>query len=197
MTSSEADGIKIKIIEPNLIVRPIRENRKEVKTCLQIHVTISNNLPKLFPFVYDLLTPELLTPQGQILHPQKLINRQTIPHQYYGMGIPHQATLRCYLIAEVSWHNNLLKLQGYISNPNSLFRIAPYYCCSFEALQLGAYQLKFTYSSPKEEFLFFDARTREEASKVQTSVTNLLFTSWVNLQLVEPVESNQNAVEYD
>ena len=89
----------------------------------------------------------------------------------------------------------MLKLQAAISN-SSQVSIVPDYLWSFEALQLGTYQLRFTYLSPEREFLFFDARNME-ISQVQTSITNLLATSWVNLQLIKPVESNKNGVQVD
>ena len=191
----EANGIHMEILEPNFIVLPIPDKITGINTSLQINVTITNNILELFPFIYDLLIPELLVPGGQVLHPQKLINRQATPNQYNGMGIPHKKTLSCYLIAKISWHNNLLKLQAAISN-SSQVSIVPDYLWSFEALQLGTYQLRFTYLSPEREFLFFDARNME-ISQVQTSITNLLATSWVNLQLIKPVESNKNGVQVD
>jgi hypothetical protein len=191
----EENGIQMEIWEPSFIVLPIPDNREWVNTCLQINVAITNNKLTPFPFIYDILTPELLAPDGQALHPQKLTNRQINPSQYNGMGIPHKKTLSCYLIAKLSWHNNLLKLQAAISN-SSQISINPDYFWSFEALQLGIYQLRFTYLSPEREFLFFDANT-VEISQVQTSVTNLLATPWVNLQLIKPVESDKNAVQVD
>ncbi|MGB3653027.1 MAG: hypothetical protein WBA41_17665, partial [Rivularia sp. (in: cyanobacteria)] len=42
-------------------------------------------------------------------------NSQTTANLYNGMGIPFKKTLICYLIAKLSWHDNLLKLQTAIS----------------------------------------------------------------------------------
>ncbi|MDZ7959898.1 MAG: hypothetical protein RMY34_18780 [Aulosira sp. DedQUE10] len=195
MTTFEADGIQMEICEPNLIVLPITENRTSANTCLQINIAITNNTPIPFPFVYGILTPELLTPNGQALNPQKLIDRQITPSRYNGIAIPSKKTLSCYLIAKLSWQNNLLQLQATISY-SSQVPINPDYFWSFEPLQLGTYQMRFTYLSPQEEFLFFDAHTAA-ISQIQASVTSLLATPWVNLQLVEPMESNNNEVQVD
>ncbi|MDM9380273.1 hypothetical protein QUB80_06095 [Chlorogloeopsis sp. ULAP01] len=187
----EADGIQMEISEPNLVALPIPDQR-DTNTCLQIDIGITNKTPTTFPFVYELLTPEFLSPDGQVLHPQKLINTQP-PSRYNGMGIPYQKTLGCYLIAKFCWQNNLLQLQATILH-SSKPPINPNYFWFFEALQLGAYKLKLTYLSPQEEFLFFDAHTGEITS-IQASVTSLLATPWVNFQLVEPMGSNHNQVQ--
>jgi hypothetical protein len=191
----EADSIQIKILEPNLMVLPIPDQRVNTNTCLQIDIGITNNTPTFFPFVYDILTPEFLSPNGQVLHPQKLMNMQMAPSRYNGMGIPHKRTLGCYLIAKFSWQNNLLQLQATILN-SSQVPINLDYFWFFESLQLETYKLRFTYLSPQGEFLFFDAHT-VEISQIQTSVTSLLATPWVNLQLVEPMGFNNNEVQVD
>jgi hypothetical protein len=191
----ETDGIRMEISEPNLIVFPISNQRVNSSTCLQIDIGITNNKQTLFPFVYEFLTPEFLSSDGQVLHPQKLMNTQMAPSRYNGMGIPYQMTLGCYLIAKFSWQNSLLQVQATILH-SSKPPINPNYFWFFEALQLGTYKLKFTYLSPQEEFLFFDAHTGKIAP-IQASVTSLLATPSVNLQLVEPMESNKNAVEVD
>ncbi len=194
--NTEEKGIQIKIDSPtNSIILPIPENREEVNTCLQINVIISNSSSTGFPYVYDILTPELILPDGQVIHPQKITNRQTNLNQYNGMKIPTRKSLICYFIAKLSWHNNLLKLEAAISNSLQT-SVTPEYFCSFEGLQLGVNQIRFTYLSPGREFLFFDAHM-VEISQVQPSVTNLLFTPWVNLQLIKPVEFDKNAVQVD
>ncbi len=141
------------------------------------------------------MIPELLRYSGQVLHPQKLKLLQNPLSQYSGMGIPPKKTLSCYLIAKLSWQNNLLQLQATFFY-SSQVPINPDYFWSYEPVQRGTYQLRFTYLSPQGEFLFFDAHL-VEISEVQASVTSLLTTPWVNLQLVEPVGTNKNAVEVD
>jgi hypothetical protein len=103
--------------------------------------------------------------------------------------------LSCYFIAKLFWQNNLLKLQATIAYSSEV-PINLDYFWSFEPLQVGTYQLRFTYLSPKGEFLFFDAHT-VEISQVQASVTSLLTTSWVSLQLLESVGFSNSAIEVD
>ncbi len=139
----EADNIQMKILEPNLIVLPIPHQRVNTNTYLQIDLGITNNTPTTFPFVYEILTPEFLSPDGQVLHPQKLMNTQITPSQYNGMGIPYQLTLGCYLIAKFSWQNSLLQVQATILRYSQV-PINPDYFWFFEALQLETYKLRFT-----------------------------------------------------
>ncbi len=185
--------MKLKIDEQNFIVLPIPDNKNGVNTCLRIEIFITNNTQAFFPFVYDILTPELILADGRIIHSQKIINRQTNLRQYNGIGIPERKSYICYFIAKLYWHNNLLKLEVAISNTFET-SITPNYFCFFEGLQLGVNQIRVTYLSPEKEFLFFDAHTVEN-SQIQTSVTNLLASPWVKLQLIQP--SDKNVVQVD
>ncbi|MEH2009708.1 hypothetical protein [Nostoc sp.] len=111
----EDNNIHLEIQEPNLIVLPSTENRGNISACLQININITNKTPNSFPFVYGILTPELLTPDGQAVNPQKLISGQITPSRYNGIAIPPKKTLSCYFIAKLFWQNNLLKLQATIT----------------------------------------------------------------------------------
>ncbi len=191
----EQNGVKIEVWEPNFIVLPISESREGINTYLQINVAINNDKLRLYPFIYDILIPELLAPNGQQLHPQKIANSQTTANLYNGMGIPFKKSLICYLIAKLSWHNNLLKLQtaiSYFSQASNEIN----YLWSFEDMQPGIYQIRFVYSNTKKEFLFFD-RHAADFKLIQNSVANLLTSPWVNLQLIKPVDCDKNAVQFD
>lgn len=191
--AAEVDGIRMEIWEPDLIVLPIPENRLDANTPVQINVFITNNTPTTFAFVYGILTPELVEPGGQALHSQKLIDEQIPTSQYDGIGIPPKRSLVRCLIAKLSWQNNLLQLQASISDSRRIPTGSDNFW-SFGSLQLGTYQLRFTYLSPKGEFLFADAHTGD-ISRVESAETEPLATPFVNLRLVEPVGSDKSAVE--
>lgn len=191
----EADDISMEIWEPDLIVLPIPDNRLDADIPVQINVFITNNTPTPFPFIYGILSPELVGEDGLELQPQKLIDRQISTSQYDGISIPPKRSLVCSLIAKLCWQNNLLQLQATISNHPQV-PINPETSYFFEPLQLGSYQLRFTYLSPNGEFLFFDSHTGD-INRVKSSVPEPLATPFVHLRLVEPVGSYKNAVEVD
>jgi hypothetical protein len=195
ISNNYEDGIILEIQEPNLIVLPSKNNRSKTSACLKINIAITNKTLIAFPFVYGILTPELLSHDGQEVNSQKLINTQIVPSRYHGIAIPYQKTLSCYFIAKLFWDNNLLKVQAAITHFPQ-FPINLDYFWAFEPLQLGTYQLRFSYLSPKGEFLFFDTNTAE-ISQVKASITNVLTTSWVSIQLLEPLGFSHNAIELD
>ncbi|WP_392408604.1 hypothetical protein ACF3DV_10960 [Chlorogloeopsis fritschii PCC 9212] len=190
----EADGIQMEISEPNLIVLPI-PNQRNTNTCLQIVTGITNNTPTYFPFFYEILTLELLSTNGQVLHPQKRISRQITPSLYDRIAIPSQKTLLCYLIAYFSWQNGLCQIQWNISTH---FQISsnPVHTWFFDTFQLGTYQIRFIYNSPSGEFTVLDVSTGDEF-RLECSLVKPLITQPVNIRFLEPMESNKNAVEVD
>ncbi|MBW4557949.1 MAG: hypothetical protein KME59_18845 [Trichormus sp. ATA11-4-KO1] len=191
----EANGIWITVWEPDLIVLPIPNQRVNTKTCLQIVTSITNNTPTHFPFFYKILTPELLSVDGQVLHPQKQISSQIAPSLYDRIAIPSQQTLLCYLVAYFSWHNELFQLQW---NVCTHFQIStnPVHTWLFDAFQLGMYQLRFIYNSPNGEFTVLDVSTGDNL-QLECSLVKPLLTTSVNVGFINPVESNNNAVEVD
>ena len=64
------------------------------------------------------------------------------------------------------------------------------YTWSFKPLQLGTYQLRFTYSSPR------GLHTGNIGSK-EGSAIELLASPWASLRLVEPVGTDNSSVEVD
>ncbi|MDZ7956747.1 MAG: hypothetical protein RMY34_02365 [Aulosira sp. DedQUE10] len=193
MTTFEDDSIQMKIWEPNLIVLPITESRKSVNTCLQIAIGITNNTPIPFPFFYEILAPELLSINGQVLHPQNKIKRQITPSLYNSIAIPSKKTLICYLIANFSWQNSLFQLQWNISTH---FQVSthPDHNWFFDTFQMGTYELRFIYNSPSGEFTVLDVSTGDKLRR-ESSLVKPLITTSVLVRFIEPMESHKNAVE--
>lgn len=217
----EANGIRLEIREPNLIVLPIPENRFGSNTFVQIVVDLINNTSTPFRLnPNNSLMPELLTSDGQLLQ------GQVVPAEPVGiqMNTAHSPSLRAKLtrlrsnltrllgrsetkefdeylvepghgknsslIAKLCWRDNKLKLQIIKGRYSSItFKLGNSW--SFDALQPGTYQLRFTYSSLSGNEPSSDAETREKMSVGQ------LATQFVNLCLIEPVGSDKSAVEVD
>lgn len=192
MTSFQSDDISLETWEPNLIVLPIPENKANASIPLELRVFITNNTTTTFPFIEGILTPELRQ-EGKRLQPEKLIDSQIETHPYKGIGIPPKQSLVRSLRAKLFWQNHSLQLQTTISGEYSK---DVYHQGVFQDLQAGTYQLRFTYSSPEGEFLFFDSNTKS-ISPVEVAQREPLVTPWATLKLVKPVEANKSAVEVD
>jgi hypothetical protein len=191
----KGDDICLKIWEPNLIVLPVPENRENANTFLQINLSTTNNTPTLFPFIDGILTPKILSPDSQVLHPLKFIDSQITPSRANGIVIPPKKTLSSYLVANLFWKNDLLELQCAIC---SYFQIStrPDPTCFFKDLHRGTYQLRFTYDSPSGEFMVLDLQTGENL-RVEYSRVDSWATTFVNVRFVEPVGTDNSAVEVD
>lgn len=151
----EGHGILIEIGEPDLIVMPRPEMASNVGIPIQINVLITNNTATPFPFVNHLLMLELVGSDAQTVHTTRLIDRQLTISPYRGILIPPKKTIIRSFIAKLSKANTWLQLQGSIFE-SSIVQINPGSSWSFEPLQQGTYQLRFTYTNPSEEFSFKD-----------------------------------------
>ena len=191
----EADGIRIEIWEPELIVIPRPKNTNSVGIPLQINVLISNNTHTPFPFVNHLLMLEMVGADAQVIHLTRLIDRKLTTSPYRGISIPPKRAIVRSLSGKLSKANNWFDFQASIYTYSTI-PINPDSSWSFETLQLGTYQLRFTYINPSEEFSFKDLATGQIIT-VEKKEAELLTSPWVNLRLVEPVETNKNAVEVD
>lgn len=194
----EADGIRIEISEPEFIVFPIPENRPGADTPVQFDIGINNNTSTPVPFCSEgNLVPELIGPDGQT------IQRQEPRGRHLETGIPYCDLVQpgwpigVSLSARLSWQNNLLQLK--VSTDSYYFQkiiLKPDNSWSFDGLQTGTYQLRFTYRSLSGKVFYFDPTTEKER-QVEASSIGQLTTQFVNLRLVQPVEPDRSAVEVD
>lgn len=191
----KAKGISLKILEPDIIVLPIPQNPKSVDTFGRIEIDIINNTSIPFPFIYSRLIPELVTPNGIILKPQKPIGRQIKPGEYDGILIPPKRIFNVFLNARLFGKNKLLQLRAKFFKYSEALTSADNFWV-FEALELGTYKLRCIYnsSSSSEELLDFDSTATGDTGKKVLGI-EFLTTPFVNLRLVEPVGVDQKAVE--
>ncbi|OUL35527.1 hypothetical protein BV372_10780 [Nostoc sp. T09] len=189
----KVDGIHIEIWEPNLIVLPVPNTTENANISLQITICITNNALSSFPFFCDKLSPEILASSGQVIHPQKLINAQITPSIDNSIAIPSKKTLLCYLIAKLSIQNNLFQLQWNICT-SFQFSTNTHHTWYLDTFQLGIYQLRLIYNSPSGELIVKDRQTGDNIL-LESYLIDPIITTFVNVQFVEPVETDRKAVE--
>jgi len=214
----EFDSIRMEIWQPNLIVLPIPENRFTANTFVQIGVYITNNARTSFRFnPAKTLIPELMTSEGQLLQRFLVTNEftaavQTNTPQSPGLGfkltrllskltslfdksdrwlVQARSTVAIGIYTRLFWQNNLLRLEFH-TNDYRFFSSSRYWF--FDALQPGKYQLQFIYSRS------YGNRTDSSSREVRTTQemeSEQLATFFVNFYLVQPAETERNAVEVD
>lgn len=195
----EQKGIDIKIWEPDILVMPVPNNSTNATTFGEIHVEITNNTPRLFPFIDKYLTPELFTVDSKEIRPQKTSDRPIATNYYKGIAItPKNTTTRAIVrsfMAKLFWQNNCLQLQtSLFYATTSIIAYEKIYL--FQPLRLGTYQLRFIYLSPGHNFLLKDSPTAE-IIRVEESERSLFASPAMNLRFVEPVPPNNDRVEVD
>lgn len=195
----EQKGIDIEIWEPDLLVVSVPKNSTNATTFVQIHLWITNNTPKIFPFIDKYLMPELFTVDGKEIHHQKTSDRPIATNYYKGIAItPKNTTTRAIVrsfMAKLFWQNNYLQLQTSLFYATTTI-IAPEKIYLFQPLRLGTYQLRFIYLSPGHNLLLKDSPTAE-IIRVEESERSLFASPAIILRFIEPVPHHNNRVEVD
>lgn len=169
------DGVKIELYEPNLVVLPIPENHPGRITYLELAIWITNN--RLSPFIFNpsqRLSPQLISPDGQILKRQESKGKW-FKTELDGLRIPPKDYRVFHLLARLCWRNRSLQLQFFIFPP----QLKQFW--TFGELKPDNYQLRLV---------------ERDTNKVPMNESRLA-TQFVNLRLVQPVESQRQAVEVD
>jgi hypothetical protein len=182
----------------DLMAITIPENKPGAVAPLELGIGFSNNTSFPFPLlVYGGLMPELVASNGQVLKPQEPTDGKFGTQRHHWSiitpgGIGTGITLK----GRLYWRNSSLHLEipthsNYWGTPN-----IPENSWTFDGLQVGNYQLRFTYESPSREVLSFIPEISEIAD-LGVITTQKLTTAYINLRLVEPLETDKNCVEVD
>ncbi|MCC3434039.1 MAG: hypothetical protein JGK03_17775 [Microcoleus sp. PH2017_25_DOB_D_A] len=190
----EQKGIDIEIWEPEFIVVPVPKNSTNATTFVQIHIEITNNIPRLFPFIDKFLTPELFTVDRKEIRPQKTSDRPIATNYYKGIAIPQNRAIVRSFMAKLFWQNNCLQLQTSLFSTTTTI-IGPEKIYLFQPLRLGTYQLRFIYLTPGDNFLL--ENSPGEIIRVEESERSLFASPAINLRFIEPVPHHNNRVEVD
>ncbi len=191
------DGIQLKIWEPEITaVLPIAKNQPSLSVPVQLSVSVTNNTQTSIPFIISgRLIPEIIGPDGQTLNRKEPINRQVQMEEYEGLLIGVGEEIGISLEARLSWQDNLLLLRVPTNPSYWHIPINPDNSWSFEALELGTYQLRFIYDNPTGNVLCFDSQTRQQTLKIEGIQTSQLATPFVDLRILQAVELNNSVVE--
>lgn len=186
------DGIQLKIRPPEITaVIPIAKNQPSLCVPVQLAVTITNNTQTSIPFIHSgRLIPEIIGPDGQTLNRKEPINRQVQMEEYKGSLVGVGKEIAICLEARLSWQNNLLLLRVPTNPIYWDLSLNPDNSWSFEALELGTYQLRFIYDNPTGNVLCFDSQTRQQTLKIEGIKTSQLATPFVDLRILQAVELN-------
>jgi len=156
---------------------------------------ITNNTPRLFPFIDKFLTPELFTVDGKEIRPQKTSDRPIATNYYNGIAIPQNRAIVRSFMAKLFWQNNCLQLQTSLFFTTTTI-IGPEKIYLFQPLRLGTYQLRFIYLTQGDNFLLENSPTGE-IIRVEESEISLFASPAMNLRFIEPVPHHNNRVEVD
>lgn len=193
----KAEGIRMEIMVPDLATLSIPKNKPGSTAPVKLSVRITNNTSTPLPFsIYGSLIPELVGSDGQALQRREPIDTQFETRKYDCSLVMSGKEIVVSLDARLSWRDNLLQLEVPTSPDYWQIPLRPDNSWSFNALQPGPYQLRFTYDSPSGEVLCLDPETGQER-RVEGISTGRLATPFVNIRLVQPVEPDGNAVEVD
>lgn len=191
----EQKGIDIEIWEPDILVISVPNNSTNVTRFVEIHLEITNNTPRLFPFIDKYLSPEVFTVDGKEIRPQQTSDRPTTTNYYKGIAIPQNRAIVRSFMAKLFWQNNCLQFQTSLFYATTTI-IGAEKTYLFQPLRLGTYQLRFIYLSPGHNFLLKDSPTGE-IIRVEESERSLFASPAMNLQLIEPVPHHNHRVEVD
>ncbi len=185
----EADGVVIEILNPNLIVLPIPENRLGANNTVELGISITNNTSTRFRLnPYEIFIPELVALDGQALQRHlSLEGYETRENNY--LLVPPREAKSFFISVMLVWENNLLKLK--VSNLAEEFDFTSY--CFFYRLDSGSYRLRFIYNKDCGNEPSSDLDT----GNMQKIESGQLASPFVSLRLVQPIEANCSAVEVD
>lgn len=184
----EEAGVSLEIWEPCPIVVPVPEKKEGCYIPIEILGFITNNSPNNFAFINLQLLPGIIERDGQ-KPPRTLADKQFSTNHYDGIYIPPKMSLVRYLMLQLFWCDNWLKIKGKICNR---FQLIEDYECSwhFENLTTGNYQVRLLYSNPEGEFLFNDSQTRQ-TYLIKNYEPTMVSSPWLNFNIVEPIEPTE------
>uniref|UniRef100_A0A0C1N3T4 Uncharacterized protein n=5 Tax=Nostocales TaxID=1161 RepID=A0A0C1N3T4_9CYAN len=214
MESSESNDIDLDIVIPSRILFPtmvysIPQNQLEVNAPIKLNVRVvqknSNSLTlnRFQPFI-----PELLTPDGQIL-PGDLIREEVVindrQNRLFGFNqrkefkwwrIRHNAATLFSLKAKLFWQNSSLKLKITTLPDDNQSSVSPKYFWYFDVLEAKTYQLRFILNIDGETTLSGESDIGQQSTAPHPP-SEMLATPWLNLRLVQPLSTDNCAVEVD
>lgn len=207
MASFDFNSIQREIWQPNLIVLAIPEKQLNIKDFVDIGVSLTNN--SRFAFYFDPveeLIPQILKEDGQVLKPLLVTNELTnsvtttsLAENNFRLmftrflsklaslfranddwSVPGRDSMGFSIHTRILWQNNLLAL-GYSEDCFNAFNYRKYWLC--ESLNPGKYQLQFVLSRKQKNKRFLNRQISSAP------------TYFKNFHLVQPLESNRNAIE--
>jgi hypothetical protein len=215
MTSSESNSISLdihrppRVLFPNKVAYPIPQNEMGINTPIRLSVSIFNKTSTRFRLhPLQPILPELLTLDGQIIQ-RRLVtdadftnNQQnTLLQRNQGreavfFQIPPNCSSGFDFPAKFLWEHNILRLKIPtipMFSPNS-FHPTSFWC--FDGLEAENYQLRWILNT-------YDENTLSDESNINRSITvgdissRMLATPWLNLRLVQPLSTDNRAIEVD
>ncbi|MBN3871261.1 hypothetical protein [Nostoc sp. JL33] len=214
INTSKTDGIRIEITRPHPLlfptsVYPIPQKESGVNVPIQLYVSVINDSSTPFYInLFQSFVPELVTLDERIIQ-QNLVTEEIITNTQLNKSLEYshreevgwwqikpESSFGFRLAAKLFWQNNSLQLK--ISSPaNYVFGSTGlnYFWC-FDDLQANTYQLRFILTTE------FQARYASKSDIITEKIaretsSKILATSWVNLRLVHPLSTDNNAIEVD
>lgn len=193
----KSDALQLKIMQPQLVGIAIPENQPGVTAPVYFTLSVTNNTQVALRFrQYGTLIPEIIDPNGQALNRTAPIDRQDEFGEHDCMLIPPGDRMILSFEARLSWQNNSLQLivpmgLDYWQIPT---KFDNYW--SFDTFRSGEYQIRFSYYSPAANVSCLDRHTGQ-VKRMEVIGTGELATPFANFRLLQPVESNKNALELD
>ncbi|NJO28888.1 MAG: hypothetical protein HC874_16110 [Richelia sp. SL_2_1] len=174
----------------------IPENKPGTAVPLTLGLGVTNNTSQTFPFLNGTFIPEIVAPDGEVLKPLEPINKPSGSQRYHWLLIPPGQKRGFPLRAKLYWQNNLLKLS--IPTKPHIWgsTVTDEDIWVFEALKSGTYQIRFIYETPNTEVLLSEPEINQ-LTELGQIYTQKLETSFVKIQLIQPTESDKNAIEVD
>ncbi|MEH2322368.1 MAG: hypothetical protein V7K32_01945 [Nostoc sp.] len=214
MTSYELNGIRIEITRPHPLlfptsVYPIPQKESEVNVPIRLDVSVINDSSTAsYINLFQSFIPELVTLDGQIIQ-QNLVTKEIITNTQPNKSLEYshreevgwwpirpESSFSFRLTAKLFWQNNSLQLK--IPSPaNYVFGSTSFnYFWCFDDLQANTYQLRFILTTEFQARFASKPDILTEKITIETS-SKILATSWVNLRLVHPLSTDNNAIEVD
>ncbi len=175
-TSSEVNSTKkpveLTLISAENIFLPIPNKSQETQTAIDLTINVRNNQANnILVDYHQKLAPELSCVKNSLLQLHKLKKEQSASGT---QKIKAKNEACWYLQGKLFWHEEQLEFE-LLDHPSFQFE-EPMAIWKFVGLTAGVYKFRFTYSETNEQ--------NEEK----------LTTQWVNLHLLEPLETNPRAI---
>lgn len=211
------DSIRMQIWQPDIIVLPIPECRSGTVSSLQTGIYITNNTQNCFYFnPIETIIPELITAGGELLQgilakngsgaiqtntlyssslrfklTRLLSNLTNLFKRSNYFLVEAESTTTIDININLFWDNNQLIVKFHLAKLNFIMQTTYWL---FNVVHSQNYKLRFLYLPADEN------RSGSNISKIritQEMKSNQLATSFLNLYLVQPMETESNAVEVD